>query len=350
MAYTQSGIERRRNISEMAQALSGAKHRTAELKAGQREGRKNRFFGLLGKGIDFAGGMARQKLAGKQGMEQQGLVGQQGMERQGLVGQQGLAEIGARGEEARQTAREGRDDLFEIDKKIMEREAELKAAATDPTSEFYQQGTVEENMLLLSEVKKLSPADRELFFRLIKSGTITAEDGSETLDSQMLYQAWFLAYGQNAIRLGQEPNREGFRLWVENAIQPMAGFDSMTAIQAKSIMDAFPRFADLLFGPEGAEDGDKGRGFFSKTFSDTGARGERRLLDDIIRAQQVQMKTVRSAGAAAGIERKWKPIIDEINQEGTLDAERLREIRAMIRKILGPFEPVPSESELGLPY
>ena len=347
MAYTQSGIERRRNISEMAQALSGAKQRTAELIAGKREGSKNRLFGLLGKGIDFAGGMARQKLVGEQGMEQQK-----------LVGQQRIGEIEATEEEARITSAASQKGKAEVDRLIAEREAELAALATDPDSKYYQRGDVETNMLLLQKVKELSPEDTELFFRLIKTGTITAEDGSETLDSQMLFNAWFIAYGNNARRLGQEPTREGFKAWVENAIQPMAGFDSMSAIQAKSIMDAFPRYAEMLFDVEKVTDVDEGKkrepflggaewggaGVIEKRkeefFSQHEKKMEKDLLQKIMEAKKAQTANARGMSEAASIEQQWQAAIDKINEPGYSSKDMAR-IRRMVDKILRPEKSTP---------
>ena len=339
MAYTQSGIERRRNISEMAQALSGAKHRTAELKAGQREGRKNRFFGLLGKGIDFAGGMARQKL-----------VGQQGLEQQGLAGQQRLEQIGATGEQARLTGAasltgmygEG-SDYRAWEMKLQEKQALLKAQATDPSSDYYVDptGDVRATQFLVDWLVNADPKTRSTYFEMIRKGTITTDKDDEGLDGPSLIGAMHSDYLMGVLSKGEEPNKEGFRAWVNASIQPMPGFDNLTSQQRESIMTALEGWIDVLYGEEdrGGTDITREEGVFTGLPARQD-KIEQELLQKVMEAQKVEMARVRSAGEAASIEQRWRPIIDEINQENYIGIRRLGAIREMIKKILDKKTPI----------
>jgi len=301
MAYTQSGMERRKNISDMAQALSGAKMQRAGLETERRQGKRNRTAALLGKGIDFAGGMAKQKLAGEQELEQ----------------------IGARGEEERLGLQEQyapASTFVEWDKARQEALAQSDFEGTKTLHEW---------------LNNLSPDKQELYFRVLRSGTITTEDPNG-LDGKAIISGMYLDYAGSVEARGEALNEAGFRAWVDAELQPMPGFKNYTDQQKRALQASLDLWIPNLFqtevAPTAISDKEPGGGIFSG-LPGRQDKNEQELLQKVIAARDKSMTGVTNPQMVGAIQQQWQSLIDEIEQPGYLGIRRMGAIQDLIKKL-----------------
>ncbi|HDZ27446.1 MAG TPA: hypothetical protein ENH65_13165 [Candidatus Aminicenantes bacterium] len=264
MAFTQSGIARRKNIAGLAQSLAGSKHRTAEMSAGITTAKKNRqqqmMQQLMGTGFDFLKQnraheqrLAEQKAGSEQRIEE---GGEEFLRRREEAKQQNVLQYGE-GSLREEFDNRWRAEGHELEMKILQEKARLRkeqtAADRGPSADM-------ERIYAAQYLYKTYGGDEDFmdfYFKLQNDGILSPADTEGAFDVRNTLGALYAAYAEKEMAAGRKPLEMDFSkyvLWELEANGPAPhGSGFYTAQQVTIIKRYLNGEIKMLFGTPAKE-------------------------------------------------------------------------------------------------